>query len=201
MDNIFMKYLKEAEGDETPEDTSDTNTTEMSNDDISGPPDMPENTDEPNEAPDMPDDTDAPPDMPEDAGMDNSGFGTDDQFSDVNDSTNDNKDNSNLGLDEKISSIMNMNLYQQYLALLNNITSEINMIKTNSDILSSINPESMNIIETLRKLDDNIRIYIKNNYINENYSKNLLFFNKCLNLLKLINDSFDKSINHLKESQ
>lgn len=197
MENIFLKYLKEAEGDENPSD--DVN---VSDDTSSDPPDMPDNTDDPNDAPDMPDDTDAPPDMPDDTEMvdDSTDFESDDQISDDMSGDANSVDNNNLGLDEKISSIMNMNLYQQYLALLNNISSEISMIKNNSDILSSINPESINSIDSLRKLDENIRIYIKNNYINENYSKNLLFFNKCLNLLKLINDSFNDDINnHLKE--
>ena len=45
-----------------------------------------------------------------------------------------------------------------------------------------------NLVEFVKRLDENIRLYLKNSFINENYSKNLLFFNKCLNLLKLLND-------------
>jgi len=100
----------------------------------------------------------------------------------------------NLGLDEKISAIMNMNLYQRYLSLLNTIGGQLTMIKNNSDILHTLSADSLDIVESLKKLDENIRLYLKNSFLNENYSKNLLFFNKCLNLLKLLNDVFDSNV-------
>lgn len=156
------------------------------------PPDIPEDTDNVGDAPDIPDDTDAPPDIPDntdDVSTDDSGF------EDFSGSDEGNSKNSVEGLDEKISAIMNMNLYQQYISLLNTIQKEIGMLKNNSDVLNSISIDVNTTIEGMKKLEENIRLYIKNNYINENYSKNLLFFNKCLNLLKLINDSFDKKIN------
>jgi hypothetical protein len=139
----------------------------------------------------MPDDgmmgTDGPPDLgeedefggPPELGQDD--VGSEDQVA-------------NLGLDDKVSAVMNMNLYQRFLALLNNIGNQLAMIKDNSDILHTLSSESLDIIGQLKKLDENIRLYLTNYFINENYSKNLLFFNKALNLLKLLNDVFDKNI-------
>ena len=102
--------------------------------------------------------------------------------------------NQNLGIDDKVSAIMNMNLYQRYLSLLNNIGNQLTMIKHNNDILYTLTDTIVDTTIALKKLDENIRLYLKNYFINENYSKNLLYFNKCLNLLKLLNDSFDANI-------
>ena len=60
----------------------------------------------------------------------------------------------NLELDEKISSILNMNLYQRFLTLLNTIGSQLTMIKNNSDILFTLSKDSLSIIEKLKKLDE-----------------------------------------------
>ena len=123
---------------------------------------------------------------------------TDDGAPDMND-FDDNLDNSNISqdlhLDDKVSAIMNMNLYQRYLSLLTTIKTQLTMIRDNNDILRTLSPDSLNIVDSLKKLEENINLYIKNNFTHENYSKNLLFFNKCLNLLKLLNDVFDKDIN------
>lgn len=187
--NIFEKFLFEAPGDEVPPDMVDQ-----------APPDVPAGA-ENDEPPDMPeeaplgDDTgdmaadDGPPDMPED-------LGEDDFSGDMPEDGTDNPDDQlqNLGLDDKVSAIMNMNLYQRYLALLNTIGGQLTMIKNNSDMLYTLSADSLDIIESLKKLDENIRLYLKNSFLNENYSKNLLFFNKCLNLLKLLNDVFDSDI-------
>lgn len=89
---------------------------------------------------------------------------------------------------------MNVQLYQKFLSLLNNIGSELTMCKINNDILYTLSPDTMNLVPALKKLDENIRLYLQNAFIHENYSKNLLFFNKCLNLLKLLNDVFDKDV-------
>lgn len=192
MDNmnsdLFGKYLFEAPEDDQAPDVAAAN--------ISDPPDVPDeapSTDD-ESPPDMADDIDDgsdenPPDISDDAGgeFDDSGF--EDNLGDEN-----NQSDNNLGLDEKISSIMNMNLYQRYLSLLNQIANQLSMMKNNTDILHTISPESIDIIDSLKKLDENIRLYIKNSFLNENYSKNLLFFNKCLNLLKLLNDVFDKNV-------
>ena len=45
-----------------------------------------------------------------------------------------------------------------------------------------------------QQLDENIRLYLKDIFLNENYSKNLLFFNKCLNLLNILNKIFSQKI-------
>lgn len=186
--NIFEEFLFEAPGDEIPPDMVNI-----------GPPDVPDGA-ENDEAPDLPDDNpsedvdtgtlsdDEPPELPDDFNDDELGDDLSDNFSNTDDQIN------NLGLDDKVSAIMNMNLYQRYLTLLNTIGRQLNMIKNNSDIIYSLSSDSLTIVEALTKLDENIRLYIKNSFINENYSKNLLFFNKCLNLLKLINDVFDRDV-------
>ena len=187
--NIFERFLFEAPGDEVPPDMVDA------------PPEIPEGAEDDTSPPDLPDEPDidsgsetmsddSPPDMPDDLG---DGFSEEDPSA-TTDEENPEDKLKNLGLDEKISAIMNQNLYQRYLALLNNIGGQLTMIKNNSDILYTLSSDSLSIIESLKKLDDNIILYLKNSFINENYSKNLLFFNKCLNLLKLLNDVFDSDI-------
>lgn len=193
--SLFEQFLYEAPGDDPPDVAPDMSS------DAETPPDMPEETPDTDDSPpDMGDDfggdmgDDAPPDMGSD---DDGGFGDegDDGFGDNSgaDDSGEN-DSNNLELDEKISSIMNMNLYQRYLTLLNTIGSQLTMIKNNSDILFTLSSDSLSIVEKLKKLDENIRLYLKNSFLHENYSKNLLFFNKCLNLLKLLNDIFDKDV-------
>jgi hypothetical protein len=187
--NIFERFLFEAPGDEVPPDMVD-NAPEV--------PEGAENDPAPPDLPDAPDmdsggegiSDDAPPDMPEEFADDE--FTGDDQP--MEEPEDPNNKLQNIGLDGKISAIMNQNLYQRYLALLNNIGGQLTMIKNNSDILYTLSSDSLSIIDSLKKLDENIRLYLKNYFINENYSKNLLFFNKCLNLLKLLNDVFDSDI-------
>lgn len=185
--DFFNKYLFEAPEDDQAPDVAAANT--------SAAPDVPDEAPPADDEspPDMVDDgggsEEMPPDISDDAGgeFDDSGF--EDDPGDGSEETD-----KNLGLDEKISAIMNMNLYQRYLSLLNQIASQLSMMKNNTDILHTISPESIDVIDSLKKLDENIRLYIKNTFLNENYSKNLLFFNKCLNLLKLLNDVFDTNI-------
>lgn len=196
--SLFDRVMFEAPGDEAPPDIPSEGT---------GPPDAgpPEMTDTNNEAPDMQEEdgasppdfddgggSEGPPDMGDDLGddqQDDQGFG-DDQPAE-----GDEQDpNQNLNFDEKISAIMNMNLYQRFLSLLNNIGGQLSMIKNNSDMLYTLSNDSLDIIESLKKLDENVRLYLSNYFLNENYSKNLLFFNKCLNLLKLLNNIFEKNI-------
>lgn len=196
--SLFEQFLYEAPGDDpSPDSAPDTTPAE---DTGGAPPDMPDEAPaEDDSPPDMGDDfggddmNDAPPEM---GGEDDGGFEDDMGFGDDTDSNESQEDNNenNLELDEKISSILNMNLYQRYLTLLNTIGSQLTMIKNNSDILFTLSKDSLSIVEKLKKLDENIRLYLKNSFLHENYSKNLLFFNKCLNLLKLLNDIFDKDI-------
>ena len=186
--SLFEQYLMEAPGDE---DAAP---------DITGPPDIPdETTNDP--PPDISDEADAgggttdddpPPDMGDDDVPDD--FGTDDDTEANSNEDNDGEEKSKLGLDEKVSAIMNMNLYQRFITMHTKITTQIGAMKNNMDVLHSIAPDVIEIMESLNRLDENIIAYLNNNFSSENYSKNLLFFNKCLNLMKLLNDSFDKVI-------
>ena len=147
--------------------------------------------------PDIPDDVgtesdnDAPPDMtdedPSDDGLGDTGF-DDGQQQEEEDP------NKTMKLDAKVSTVMNVNLYQRYLTLLNTINTQLSMIKNNGDMIYTLSDQTSSIIASLKKLDENVRLYMSNIFLEENYSRNLLFFNKCLNLLKLLNDSFDASI-------
>lgn len=170
------------------------------------PPDMPAGNTVADVPPDIPEDIqDNPPDI---SGGDDTSGGSmegedppdigmgDDQGEDSGDfgdtSANDGEEQPELS--EKISTVMNQNLYQRFLSLLNNIGSQLSAIKNNSDVLYTLSSESLDIIESLKKLDENVRLYLNNSFLRENYSKNLLFFNKCLNLLKLLNDIFEKNV-------
>ena len=100
-----------------------------------------------------------------------------------------------------ISAIMNNKLYQRFINLLGSTKSKISEIKDNSDVLYTIAPECTEVIKTLQSLEENIRLYLKNKFVNEDYGKNLLFFNECLNLRALLSDIFDdiikKGIKHV----
>ena len=185
-DNIFKRFLFEAPEDDIPPDMVDTPPEVPDGAENDEPPDIPDSPSDDSSMDTSPSTDDAPPDIPDEFGEDD--FGEEDNTSEENPNLN------NLGLDDKVSAIMNMNLYQRYLTLLNNIGGQLNMIKNNNDILYTISNDSLDIVDSLKKLDENIRLYLKNSFINENYSKNLLFFNKCLNLLKLLNDVFDSDI-------
>lgn len=188
---LFDRVMFEAP-DDSPDVPSESNDT---------PPDMPSAPQESNESlPDLSEDNnDPPPDMMEDDGGDGSQPpDIEDDYEDeeafLDDEPEEDPASGNLRFDEKISAIMNMNLYQRFLSLLNTIGSQVSTIKRNSDMLYTISNNSLDIIESLKKLDENIRLYLSNYFLNENYSKNLLFFNKCLNLLKLLNTVFEKNI-------
>ncbi len=188
--DFFKQFLYEAPGDDPPPDMI-----QQDNGGSSPPPDIPEdNSQEFNmndsDPPDLPEQSNNTDDMYQDPpDMDDSDFNND-EFMDMDDDNGSNK-TEDLGLDKKISAVMNQELYQRYLSLLGNVTSQISQMKDNSDILYSITTECTNIIDRLSNLESSIKLYLKNNFINENYSKNLLFFNKCLNLLNLINEIFD----------
>lgn len=147
--------------------------------------------------PDIPDDVgtesdnDAPPDMPDE---DPSNDGLGDTGFDDGQQQEEEDPNKTMKLDAKVSTVMNVNLYQRYLTLLNTINTQLSMIKNNGDMIYTLSDQTSSIIASLKKLDENVRLYMSNIFLEENYSRNLLFFNKCLNLLKLLNDSFDASI-------
>lgn len=180
--DLFQQSLfLEAPGDEG-EASTDAQPTDPPADDA--PPDIPDDVGtEP--------DNDAPPDMadedPSDDGLGDTGF-DDGQQQEEEDP------NKTMKLDAKVSTVMNVNLYQRYLTLLNTINTQLSMIKNNGDMIYTLSDQTSSIIASLKKLDENVRLYMSNIFLEENYSRNLLFFNKCLNLLKLLNDSFDASI-------
>ena len=183
--SLFESFLFEAEGDPPDLPADDNGPPEMPPDD---PPDM-GGDDAPTDAP--ADITDDPPEMGGDDTSDD--FGTDEATDDAQDDAPAKK-NENMALDDKVSAIMNANLYQRFLGLLTQITDQISSIKNNMDILHSVAPSSTETFSALTRLAENIRLYLTGSFEHENYSKNLLFFNKCLNLLKLLNDGFNKDI-------
>lgn len=180
--DLFQQSLfLEAPGDEG-EASTDAQPTDPPTDDA--PPDIPDTVGTES-------DNDAPPDMPDedpsDDGLGDTGF-DDGQQQEEEDP------NKTMKLDAKVSTVMNVNLYQRYLTLLNTINTQLSMIKNNGDMIYTLSDQTSSIIASLKKLDENVRLYMSNIFLEENYSRNLLFFNKCLNLLKLLNDSFDASI-------
>lgn len=102
---------------------------------------------------------------------------------------------------EKISNVLNSKLYQRYLSLLNRVENQILCIKNNLDIFNILCKESCDTMEILKKLSENIRIYLNEFFLKENYSKNLLFFNKCINLYKLTNDQIVKLIKRVNKDK
>lgn len=180
--DLFQQSLfLEAPGDEGEASTDAQPTDPPAND---APPDIPDDVGTES-------DNDAPPDMtdedPSDDGLGDTGF-DDGQQQEEEDP------NKTMKLDAKVSTVMNVNLYQRYLTLLNTINTQLSMIKNNGDMIYTLSDQTSSIIASLKKLDENVRLYMSNIFLEENYSRNLLFFNKCLNLLKLLNDSFDASI-------
>ena len=186
--SMFDRIFLEAPGDPPPDMPADATPTDTGED---APPEMDMSGDEPDmgDPPDMGGDdiSGDPPDLGEEGD-----FGGEDQG--MEDQPEEEDPNANLEFDEKISRIMNMNLYQRYLALLNNIGGQLTMLKDNSDTLYAVSEDSIDIIAALKKLDENVRLYLKNYFIQENFSKNRLFFDKCLNLLNLLNEIFQKKI-------
>ena len=189
--NLFEQYLFEAPGDDPTPDIPDDST----------PPDMPEDTPAEDGTEDAPTDDGGMPDISTDdeppPDMDDGGFGDTDEdmgYGDDDLDINGESDTNNMGLDEKVSAIMNMNLYKRFLSMLTTLSTQQASIKNSGDIIYAISPQITEISKSLKKLEENIRLYLKNNFLNENYSKNLLFFNKCINLLKLLDDSFDSIV-------
>lgn len=181
--NLFMKYLTEAPDDDSgaPPDL---------NDDVgidNSPPDIDDNigTEENNNE---------PPDLNDDIGLDN-----EDDFQNDNnvDENNPEENESQIDVENlsgKVSAILNQQLYQKFLNLLTSIGNQLSLLKNNNDVLFVITKDIDEINSAFSKLDENVRIYLKNNFMNENYSKNLLFYNKCINLLSLLNESFNSKI-------
>lgn len=136
-----------------------------------------------------------------DTGGDDTSFDTDFGGDSSGEDSGDGDESKEPSFGEKISNVLNSKLYQRYLSLLNRIENEILSIKNNSDIFNIICKQSYESIEILKKLSENIRIYLNEFFLKENYSKNLLFFNKCINLYKLTNDQIIKLMKHIKDDE
>lgn len=181
--NTFEKWLFEADGDPPDIDggASDNQNTDTSSNDIS---------------------EDAPPDIGsfDDSGGDSGGDESFDTsgLEDIEDDPQAHEMDGgvqNMQLSEKISAILNNILYQRFLSMLNTVGGQLTSIKNNNDVMISLIKDDYDeFISKLKKLEENIRLYLKNNFIHNDYSKNLLFFNMCLNLQKLLNDQLDEKV-------
>lgn len=177
-ENYFLKYLTEA-----PEDDANN-----------PPPDVPEDNPPPDLNDTGADDApmDEPPDLDENFGEEEGGFDEDENNQQPQE---DEKPEINVdNLSGKVSAILNEQLYQRFLSMLTTLGNQISLLKNNNDVLRVVTKDIGEISTSYTKLDENIRMYLTNIFINENYSKNLLFYNKCLNLMALLNESFDKKV-------
>lgn len=173
--NLFEQVLLEAEGDEVPD------VPELPTDD--SPPDLSDDVS------DITDDE--PPDI------DDGGF-EDINLDDTGENEASNESIEDLDINEKISAVMNSNLYQKFLSLITVLSDHLSIIKDHRDEIYSSFPKTLGMEESLKRLKENINLYLANNFINNNYSSNLLFFNKCSNLLNLLDMSFAKGLKNSK---
>lgn len=189
--NLFQKFMFEAPGDDestaVPPDESQMNTNVDPPDNMST--DTGRSTDvsdEPLSEDNVAGDDDAPPDMGD--------GGFEDDFS--NDMVEDDSGGTEIQqkIDDKLSNIMNVRLYQSFLSFIGDINEQITTIKNNMDMFYTLSNESLDVIPDLKKLDENVRLYLKNTFVYERYEKNLLFFNKCMNLYKLLGDKFNTDV-------
>ena len=132
--DLFQQSLfLEAPGDEG-EASTDAQPTDPPADDA--PPDIPDTVGTES-------DNDAPPDMtdedPSDDGLGDTGF-DDGQQQEEEDP------NKTMKLDAKVSTVMNVNLYQRYLTLLNTINTQLSMIKNNGDMIYTLSDQTSSII-------------------------------------------------------
>lgn len=179
---FFKQYLTEAPEDDSPPDAQEAPPDDSF--DMGDPPDLPSD----DGGGDISED---PPDLG--GGDDDGGFG--DFGSDDNESEDGGDNQTNpMELNEKISAIMNHKLYQRFVQLLGSVKGKISEIKDNSDILYTISPDCIQVVKRLQSLEENIKLYLRNKFVNEDYGKNLLFFNECLNLQALLSLIFDNAI-------
>lgn len=197
MASIFEQWMFEAPGDDVPPDDPSVMGDTQGTADAPAVPDNPDATEPPDLSDATPDDNEGglAGDIPGDDGPPDLGGEGDDLGEGLEDlDTGEGGGEQPMGLDDKVSDILNANLYQSYLSLLNHINAQVSSIKNNADILYSISADVEEIYNALRKLDENIRLYIDNNFLGERYEKNILFYNKCKNLVKLLDEKFDSVI-------
>lgn len=194
--SLFEQWMFEAPGDETtPDEPAATDQA----------PDIPPENTSSDTPPDLDmSDTSSDADLPADEGDDLPPDLEDGDFNmdeDMGEDIPEENPTADMHIDDKVSSILNLNLYQQYTALLSQVSVQINSINKNTDLLYAITKDTESILSALRKLEENMRLYVDNNFSNERYEKNLLFYNKCKNLNKFLNDKFDSIIHKgIKES-
>lgn len=178
---IFWKLFTEAEGDD---DAADD------------PPDMAEDDAPADDSPpDMDDGGDMDDEDPPDIGGGGDGYDADDGFGDsAAGDDNGNKKEEITGLSNKVSAVLNERLYKQVLALLSQITVKKEMVRDNIDMIRTIDPDATGITEDLTRLEENIRDYSDHTFLNENYSSNMLFYTKCLNLFNLLCARFSERL-------
>lgn len=177
-ENLFYRILMEAPEDE------------------GNPPEISDDVGAIDDAPPDADNTATPVEAPPDIGGDD--FGSNDMESDMDLGGNEEEKPSEdepQGLDNKVSAVLNSGLYKKTLTLLSEITKKKETIKDNIDIIRTLDPDSVIIQEQLERLEDNIRDYNEHHFLSENYSKNLLFYTKCLNLYNQIVLQFSEKIN------
>jgi len=186
--NFFMRYLTEAPDDQidempdfTPPSSGDTSTEDVGSSNI-------------DEAPDIGGATFSDDDSNFDSFNSDSEDGDDTGEDNIGDEENNGGEEKPPHLSDKVSNIMNLSIYQKFTVLLNKIENQLSSIKNNQDIINQLYPDVAGYTQALRKLEENIQLYLNNQFMNENAGKNILFFNKCLNLLKLLNDKFDANI-------
>lgn len=131
--------------------------------------------------------------------MDTSEDMTSDDFDpDTESISSDMPDGTSVPFDKKISDTLNRNLYQHYISLKKTINQELTMTEDNLDFIDPEVLKDTNLVEILKKLSSNMDLYLMNNFLNNDYSKNVFFYNKCLNMVNLVNIEFSKA---LKKSQ
>lgn len=100
--------------------------------------------------------------------------------------------------DKKVSDILNRELYQHYMSLKKTINQELTMLENNIDYINSEVMKETDIVEILKKLEENMDLYLANYFVNSNYSKNVFFYNKCLNMVNLVNLEFKRVLEKLQ---
>jgi len=177
----MYKFLFEAPGDED-EPTTDAPAEDAPTDEA--PPDM-NTTDEGGTDVDVTDD-------PGDNGPPDIDMGNDDFDSDF---SSDEGSTENISVPEKISAILNVNLYKNFMKLISDIGTQLNTIKHNIDMFNALTPTTSDTVDQFHKLDENVRLYMTTKFRDERYENNQLFYDKCKTLYQFLNEKFGKEIN------
>lgn len=173
---FFEQILMEA--DTPPPDIEDSGNIEQDN----NPPDIDNQQDQPNE-------------------MFSDNMGDQDMEFDQDNQGDQQNQPENIPLDKKISTILNESLYRRFLILKDKVTNHLSMITNNADTIQSLVPTALDILTSLKKLQENIELYLTRQFTAEDYSVNLLFYNKCINYISLLDDNFATELKKAKNHQ